>query len=74
MAIVTEYPWRNRLSYLLALFFVYPAINKYIKELHVKPGPCIEYYEKDFIRYIVPVDHQEQFYVPGAEPVEPDNH
>ena len=31
MAIVTEYPWRNHLSLLLAIFFVYPALKKYIK-------------------------------------------
>ena len=39
-----------------------------IQEFNVKAGPCIEYYEKDFIRFILPLDHHEQFYVPGVEP------
>ena len=39
-----------------------------LQEFNLKVGPCIEYYEKDFIRFIVPLDHHEQFYVPGVEP------
>ena len=38
-----------------------------IQEFNVKAGPCIEYYEKDFIHFILPLDHHEQFYVPGVE-------
>jgi len=92
--VVTDYPWRNHLSILLAVFFVYPALKKYMKvwgvyvcscntkfcaiviskknlnvscvsqHFKVEAGPCIEYYEKDFIRFILPIDNREGFYVP----------
>jgi len=38
------------------------------QEYKLTAGPCIECYEPGMIQFILPLDHHEEFYVPGIEP------
>ncbi|XP_065900807.1 testis-expressed protein 264-like [Dysidea avara] len=67
-AVMTDYPKRNFLSFMLAVTYVYPALKKFTAAYKLTAGPCIEYYEPDMIQFILPLDHHEEFYVPGIDP------
>ncbi|XP_064399148.1 testis-expressed protein 264 homolog [Halichondria panicea] len=64
-AVITEFPWRSMLSLYVAPFCVYPPLKKYLGNLKSScPGPILEVYEIDCIRYIAPLENNEGFFVP----------
>ncbi|KAJ8259794.1 hypothetical protein GJAV_G00173530 [Gymnothorax javanicus] len=65
-AVSSAFPNRTNLSFLLGIYRVYPRLSNYIKEHGLCARPCLEVYRDDVIQYICPLDHQDEFNVPGA--------
>lgn len=69
-AVMTEFPYRNMLSMMFAIWKVYPNLYHFYTKhnLHHKTGPIFEVYEEDKIRFYAPTDDVEKYFVPGVDP------
>jgi len=61
--VTTSFPFRTSLSILIAIQRVYPRLKKYISEKSLCAYPAIEVYGADEIIFMMPLSHQEEFFV-----------
>ncbi|XP_061584487.1 testis-expressed protein 264 homolog [Cololabis saira] len=63
-AVTTSFPCTTSLSYVLGPYRVYPTLSSYIEERKLCAFPSIEICNSDVIKYMVPLSHQTDFFVP----------
>jgi len=59
--VYTSFPFRGIISVVVGIRRVYPALIKYISEHRLCAYPCMEFYNRDTIYYILPLSQQDQF-------------
>lgn len=59
----TVFPYRTTISFLIAIWRVYPKLKKYITEKSLCAYPAIEVYGEKDIVFMMPLSHQEEFFV-----------
>lgn len=59
----TIFPFRTTISFLIAIWRVYPKLKKYISEKSLCAYPAIEVYGAEDIVFMMPLSHQEEFFV-----------
>ncbi|KAL4226190.1 hypothetical protein ACF0H5_014176 [Mactra antiquata] len=64
--VTTSFPFVNTISILIAVWRVYPKLNKYIKSHKLSAYPLLEIYEPDCIQFMAPLSQQEKFFVNEA--------
>jgi len=55
------FPFKGSVSIPIAIRAVYPRLNEFIKEKKLFAYPSMEFYEKDIIHFILPLDKQKEF-------------
>jgi hypothetical protein len=61
--VTTTFPFNTTLSFLIAIWRVYPRLKKYITEKSLCAYPAIEVYQAEEIVFMMPLSHQEEFFV-----------
>eukprot|EP00088_Acartia_fossae_P021372 TRINITY_DN22828_c0_g1_i1.p1 TRINITY_DN22828_c0_g1~~TRINITY_DN22828_c0_g1_i1.p1 ORF type:complete len:338 (+),score=75.53 TRINITY_DN22828_c0_g1_i1:37-1050(+) len=59
----TSFPYRTTISILIAIWRVYPKLKKYITVKNLCAYPAIEVYQSEDILFMMPLSHQEEFFV-----------
>ncbi|MFZ4648098.1 MAG: hypothetical protein ACOYMB_00495 [Patescibacteria group bacterium] len=44
-SVISEFPYRNKISYVLGVLKIYPLLTKYLKEHNYQPAPSMEIYD-----------------------------
>ncbi|MFC1567125.1 hypothetical protein ACFL4A_04740, partial [bacterium] len=63
--IVSEFPMKNPISFIIGMMKVYPKMSKYIMNRQIQTGPAIEIYDmlNRRIEYFFPTENLESFFV-----------
>jgi len=61
--VTTTFPFRTTFSFMIAIWRVYPKLKKYISEKSLCAYPAIEVYQSEDIIFMMPLSHQEEFFV-----------
>ena len=59
----TFFPYRTTISFLIAIWRVYPKLKKYITEKSLCAYPAIEVYGEKDIVFMMPLSHQELIFI-----------
>jgi len=55
------FPFKGSVSIPIAIRAVYPKLNDFIKDRRLIACPSMEFYEKDYIHFILPLDKHKEF-------------
>lgn len=62
-AVLSQFPWTNKFSNLIAIKKVYPKIKEFIKKNKLCAYPYIELHSKQIIHIVIPLCEQAKFFV-----------